>query len=301
MIYLLHGDNEFMKRQEVMKLTAGVTVQRYDGEELTPAALREALMAQSLFAEAEVVMIRNASLNVPAWAALPEAADGTGTTLILLETKPDRRTKTYKWLQKHATVTECASFTERQTAQLAAWCTAQAKVHGAALTTAQATHLIERLGRDQLRLDMVLQQLALAGEVTDAVIDELVPLPKEESVFLLLQAALAGKAERVQQIVAYLETESGADGAYQTLGLLATQAVQLSALVLAGGDVARVAADFGAHPYALRQMAGQAKGLAAADTARIVTALSEADARMKTTGVAPWLLLETALQTIALD
>ncbi|MDO4781363.1 MAG: DNA polymerase III subunit delta [Candidatus Saccharibacteria bacterium] len=298
MIYLLHGDNEFMKRQEVAKLVGDAAVRRYDGDDLTLATLQEALMAQSLFAEAEVVVMRDLSMNTAVWAALPEVAEGAEATLILLETKPDKRTKTYKWLQKHATVTECASLTERQTPQLAAWCVAQAKAHGAGLTTAQAMRLIERLGYDQLRLDMVLQQLALVDEVTDAVIDELVPLPKTESVFLLLQVALAGEAERVQQIVAYLEAESGADGAYQTLGLLATQTVQLGALVLAGGDAARVAADFGAHPYALRQLATQAKGLSADDVALIIAALGEADMQMKTTNAAPWLLLETALARI---
>lgn len=298
MIYLLHGDNEFAKRQELAKLVGDVAVRRYDGEELTPATLQEALMAQSLFTASQIVVVRDMSANTAVWAVLPEVAGDTETTLILLETKPDKRTKTYKWLQKHATATECASLTERQTPQLAAWCVTQAKAYDVILTTAQATRLIERLGYDQLRLDMVLQQLALADEVTDVVIDELVPLPKTESVFLLLQAALAGEAERVQQIVAYLEAESGADGAYQTLGLLASQAVQLGALVLADGDTARVAADFGANPYALRQLATHAKGLSADDATLIIAVLGEADVQMKTTNAAPWLLLETALARI---
>ncbi|MDO4774006.1 MAG: DNA polymerase III subunit delta [Candidatus Saccharibacteria bacterium] len=299
MIYLLHGDNEFCKRQELTKLTDGAVMQRYDGEELTVAALQEALMAQSLFAAADVVVIRDLSANTAVWAALPEVTEGTETTLILLETKPDKRTKTYKWLQKHAAVIECASFTERQVPQLAKWCVERAATHGVKVTTAQATRLIERLGRDQLRLDMVLQQLALAGVVTDAVIDELVPLPKTESVFLLLQAALAGDGARVGQIIAYLEADGGPDGAYQTLGLLASQAVQLSALVLSDGDTARVAADFGANPYALRQLAGIARRLSATEAAQVVVALAEADMQMKTTSVAPWLLLEAALARIA--
>ena len=287
-----------MKRHAVAEALAGLSATRRDGEALTVGELRELLTAQSLFGGAEAVVLSHLSLNSDVWAAVPEVAADSDTTLMLLETKPDKRTKTYKWLQKHATVVENTNFTERQTPQLATWCVERTATYGAQLTTQQAMRLIERLGRDQLRLDMVLQQVALADEVNDDLIDQLVPLPKTESVFLLLQAALAGNGRRVSEIVAYLEAESGVDGAYQTLGLLASQVTQLSALVLSGGDVARVAADFGAHPFVLQQLAAQMKKLSACDVARIVTTLSEADRQMKTTNVAPWLLLEIALVKI---
>lgn len=244
-------------------------------------------------------MVSDLSLNSEVWAALPDVAVGSDTTLVLLETKPDKRTKTYKWLQKNAEMAECAQFTDRQLSQLAAWCVEQGAVRGAKLTTAQAMRLIERLGRDQLRLDMVLQQLALADEVSDDLIDQLVPLAKAESVFLLFQAALDGDSRRVGEIVAYLETESGPDGAYQTLGLLASQAAQLSALVLSGGDTARVAADLAVNPYALRQLATPTRRLNQGELGLIVASLAEADQQMKTTGLSPWLLLELALLRIA--
>lgn len=295
MIYLFHGDNEFEKRAALAALVGDMEVVRRDGEELTTAEVCEVVMGQSLFAAERAVVITDASQNLALWRDLPELLSGAATTVVLLETKLDKRTKTYKWLQNHAEVREYAHFTERQKPQLSVWCIERATVHGAVLTAAQATTLINRLGFDQSRLDLVLQQLALAGELNDELINALVPLAPAESAFELFAAMMDGDQGKVRAITAYLEAESGDDGAYQTLGLLVSQLVQLNALVLSGGDTGAVARDFAAHPYALRKVAPYAARMTQAQLAVINSALAQADEHMKTTRVSPWLLVETAL------
>ena len=295
MIHLLHGDNEFEKRAALAALVGDMEVVRRDGEELTATEVCEVVMGQSLFAVKQAVVITDASQNVALWRDLPELLGDTATTVVLVETKLDKRTKTYKWLQNHAEAGEYTHFTERQKPQLSTWCVERATVHGAVLTAAQATTLINRLGFDQLRLDLVLQQLALAGELNDELIDALVPLAPAESAFELFAAMLDGNRGKVRVITAYLEAESGDDGAYQTLGLLVSQLVQLNALVLSGGDTEAVARDFAAHPYALRKVAPYARRTTQAQLAVINSALAQADEHMKTTRVSPWLLVETAL------
>jgi len=298
-IYLLYGDNEFEKRAALAALVGDMEVVRRDGEELTAAEICELVMGQSLFAAEQAVVITDASQNVALWRDLPELLGDTATTVVLLEAKFDKRTKTYKWLQNHAEVTGYTHFTERQKPQLGAWCVDRAKVYGAVLTAAQATTLIDRLGFDQLRLDMVLQQLALASELNDELINALVPLAPAESAFELFAAMLDGNREKVRAIIAYLEAESGDDGAYQTLGLLVSQLVQLNALVLSSGDTGAVARDFAAHPYVLRKVAPYAARMTQAQLAVINSALAQADEHMKTTRVSPWLLVEAALIDIA--
>ena len=295
MIYLFYGDNEFEKRAALAALVGDMEVVRRDGEELTATEVCEVVMGQSLFAVKQAVVITDASQNVALWRDLPELLGDTATTVVLLETKLDKRTKTYKWLQNHAEVRECAHFTERQKPQLSAWCIERATVHGAVLTARQATTLIDRLGFDQLRLDLVLQQLALAGELNDELIDALVPLAPAESAFELFAAMLDGDRGKVRVITAYLEAGSGDDGAYQTLGLLVSQLVQLNALVLSSGDTGAVARDFAAHPYALRKVAPYAARITQAQLTVINSALAQADEHMKTTRVSPWLLVEAAL------
>lgn len=295
MIYLFHGDNEFEKRAALAALVGDMEVVRRDGEELMTAEVCEVVMGQSLFTLEQAVVIADASQNVALWRELPELLSDTATTVVLLEAKLDKRTKTYKWLQSHAEVRECAHFTERQKPQLSAWCIERATVHGVVLTATQATALIDRLGFDQLRLDLVLQQLALAGELNDELIDALVPLAPAESAFELFAAMLDGDQGKVRAIIAYLEAGSGDDGAYQTLGLLVSQLVQLNALVLSSGDTGAVARDFAAHPYALRKVAPYAARITQAQLTVINSALAQADEHMKTTRVSPWLLVEAAL------
>ena len=299
MIYVFFGENEFLKRQNVCEIVGDAAVQRRDGEELSVGDLRELLTGQTLFGGDEPVIIADLSQNAEVWAVFPEIAALSDRTVILLETKLDKRTKAYKQLAKLATLQECTPLSERQRSELVKWALARAKEQGAELSRQQIETLIDRLGYDQLRLDAVFAQLALADEITNALIDQFVPLAKSESVFELFDAAIRGDVETVHRIIAYLEMTSGDDGAYQTMGLLGSQVTNLYALALADGDVQAVAKDFGAHPFVLRQLTGLVRQLDRTDMARISAALAEADMQMKTTGVAPWLLVEAALVRVA--
>ena len=300
MLYVLCGENEFDKRQKLAALIAGGAVpERYDGEQLDAASLRDIMQGQSLFALERTVIISQLSDNAALWAELPAITVSGSTEVILLENKLDKRTKTYKWLRKNAEMYEFAPLNERQKPKLVKWCVSEAKKRGCTLSAAQAERLIDRLGYDQLRLNNFIEQLALAGKITDDLLDKMAPLSKSESVFELFAAALSGNTERVHEIIAYLEIEGGADSAYQTMGLLASQAVNLSALVLSGGDKAIVAADFSVNPYALQKLSSYARGIDVDRLAAIHHSLFYADLQMKTTSVSPWLLIETALVEIA--
>ena len=299
MIYVFFGENEFSKRQKVDEVLGDRIARRRDGEELTIGDLRELLTGQTLFGGDEPIIITDLSQNSDVWAVFPEIAGLADETVILLETKLDKRTKTYKNLAKNATVQECASLGERQRPELVKWAIDRTKERGTKLTKKQIETLVDRLGYDQLRLDNLFAQLSLLDEVTDDLIDQLVPLAKSESVFELLDATIRGDFGSIQRIISYLEMTSGDDGAYQTIGLLASQAMNLLALVLSDIDTQKVAQDFGVHPYALRQLSPLARQLDKIAALRICRILLQADMQMKTTGVEPWLLVETALMKIA--
>ena len=299
MIYVFFGENEFSKRQKVDEVLGDRIARRRDGEELTIGDLRELLTGKTLFGGEEPIIITDLSQNSEVWAEFPEIAKLSDELVILLETKLDKRTKTYKNLAKNATVQEFASLGERQRPELVKWAIDRTKERGTKLTKKQIETLVDRLGYDQLRLDNLFAQLSLLDEVTDDLIDQLVPLAKSESVFELLDATIRGDFGSIQRIISYLEMTSGDDGAYQTIGLLASQAMNLLALVLSDIDTQKVAQDFGVHPYALRQLSPLARQLDKIAALRICRILLQADMQMKTTGVEPWLLVETALMKIA--
>ena len=299
MIYVFFGENEFSKRQKVDEVLGDRIARRRDGEELTIGDLRELLTGKTLFGGEEPIIITDLSQNSDVWAVFPEIAGLADETVILLETKLDKRTKTYKNLAKNAIVQECASLGERQRPELVKWAIDRTKERGTKLTKKQIETLVDRLGYDQLRLDNLFAQLSLLDEVTDNLIDQFVPLAKSESVFELLDATIRGDFGSIQRIISYLEMTSGDDGAYQTVGLLASQAMNLLALDLSNIDAQKVAQDFGVHPYALRQLSPLARQLDKIAALRICRILLQADMQMKTTGVEPWLLVETALMKIA--
>ena len=295
MIYLLCGDNEFEKQAALVALVGDADVVRYDGEELTLADMQEIAIGQTLFSQSAVYVISKLSENFDIWSRLSELPFDDDKTVILLESKLDKRTKTYKWLQKTAKTQEFLPLSDRQKPQLISWCEAQARERGYKLTCMQIGTLIDRLGFDQLRLSNFLDQLALAENITNELINDLVPLARSENVFDLFVAALSKDYEMVHSIISYLESESGTDGAYQTMGLLASQATNMAALVLSGGDSNMVAADFSVNPYVLQRLSSSARTIDIEHLRRINDALFQADLQMKTTGVNPWLLIETAL------
>ncbi|RKV91122.1 MAG: hypothetical protein D8G53_16015 [Candidatus Saccharimonas sp.] len=298
MIHLLYGDNEFEKRAALAALVGDADVVRYDGEELTLADMQEITIGQTLFTQSSVYVISKLSENSDIWSQLPDMQFDEDNTIILIESKLDKRTKTYKWLQKTAKTQEFLPLSDRQKPQLISWCEVQARERGYRLTHTQIGMLIDRLGFDQLRLSNFLDQLALAEEITDELIDQLVPLARSENVFDLFVAALSKDYETVHNIISYLESESGLDGAYQTMGLLASQATNMAALVLAGGDNKTVAADLSVNPYVLQRLSSSARTVDIEHLRRISDALFQADLQMKTTGVNPWLLIETALVSL---
>ena len=292
---VLHGENDFEKRQALAGLVADVEPERYDGETLTLESLRELCIGQTLFASERTIIVYGLSDNGELWPQLPEVLHDAMSTIILVEGKLDKRTKAYKWLTKHATVKEFASLSDRQRPVLIDWAVKRATHYGYVLDAALAGELIDRLSVDQLRLDSVLEQLSFVENLTLEALETVVPLAKSENVFGLFEAALQGRVSDVKRIIAYLEHTEGDDGAYMTMGLLASQLFSLNALVLANGDSSRVAEDLGVHPFALQKLTPLARNITPDKLRSINLAFSRADEQMKSTGTKPWILVEIAL------
>ncbi len=302
MIYLIYGDNDYQKEQAVAKIVSKDDLERRDGETIDEASLRDVLFGLSLFESNRPVLISGLSQNDVLWQKLPEIlAAEVDKTVLLVDSKVDKRSKTYKWLQKNAEVAEYVQLIAYQRAQLMKWLEQQAKEQGVILTTAQQDFIIDRLGFDQMRLVNFIRQLSLAGEVDDQLLELMLPLAKSENIFGLFEASLDGDIAKVQSTIKYLEQTSDSDGAFMTMGLLASQAVNLSALVLSGGYTDRVVADFGVKPFALKGLSRHFRRVNHSRLRRIIGALHNADTQMKSTNVSPWLLIELALINIAKD
>lgn len=293
-LVLISGENEFEKRDALKRISKGREVERYDGEELSFEKLQELIIGQTLFTTDSLRIVSGLSDNLDLWTRIPDILSAD-SNLVLVEGKPDKRTKTYKWLVKHAEVFDYPTFSDKQRPQMIAWVIERAGSHGLTLNRTLASELVARLGHDQMRVDSVLEQLSFVDDLTPEKLQHIVPLAKSESVFGLFEAGLRGRVVDVQRIISYLEQTEGDDGAYMTMGLLASQLFSLNALVLANGDSSRVAEDLGVHPFVLQKLTPLARNITPDKLRSINLAFSRADEQMKSTGTKPWILVEIAL------
>lgn len=300
MITLLTGENSFELERALGALVGAFdgVVERIDGSELELKQLPDLLMGGTLFSERRLIVIKGLSDNKVLWPILsdwlPRVSEDV--QLVLIEPKPDKRTKTYKDIQKLASVQEFKLWGERDSSVAERWVSDEATQLGFLLDAKNARLLVARVGIDQWRLYRALEKLAVLDEVNEALIIDIIEQNPAENVFNLFEAALRGNVHEVRQMIETLELT---EDPYRVFGLLSGQAFQLFAVALADKPSAEVAKDIGAHPYAVSKLVSYTKKLGKTGGKRVIAAFAEADAGMKTSVAEPWLLIERALMKVA--
>lgn len=295
MITVLTGENSYTSAQTLRGIVESFDgeTERYDGAELDVRQLPDLFAGATLFAPERLIVIRGLSANKSLWTEVEPWVGQVGpdTHVVLLEPSPDKRTKTYKALQKHASLTDHKQLAEPD---LKSWLEVIARRHEVELTRDAATHLIARVGHDQWRLAAELEKLVLAQKpITPKLIEDITEPYPESTAFQLLDAVFAGQTERAVEL---LDQISQREDPHQFLGLLSSQLMAAFAIVTAGSrrpdDIAR---ELGLHPFVVKKLSGPAGRLGRGGVSRLVEALAHADERMKTTAVDPWRQLEIAL------
>lgn len=296
MITLITGENSFENERALGRIVAsfGGMPERVDGSELALGRLPELVMGATLFSPQRLVIVKGASENKIVWEALETwlGRVSPDVHLVLVEPKPDKRTRTYRQLQKAAELIETKPYSERDSAILEQWVLEEATRLGLTLDKKSAHVLVRRVGVDQWRLYYALEKLAVLESVTPEVIERVVEAEPSESVFRLFETALKGDAQGVSAALGVLEAT---EDAYRLFGLLSGQVFHLAVLSVASKPHGEVAKDFGVHPFAMQSLAPYARMYSHRQVGRMLEAFADADVRMKTTATDPWLLIEEAL------
>jgi DNA polymerase-3 subunit delta len=298
-IYLFVGENSFEVEREVARQIAAFEgeVEKYDGEILVVADLQDLLQGQTLFSDKRLIIVKHLSENKAVWEILASRIElmSSGIDLLLIEPKPDKRTKAYKDIVKQAILKNFPVWTHRDTNQTLRWVADEAKNRGVGLTDKHARHLVQRVGFDQWRLHHAIEKLSLTGDISIEIIDELIEANPDENIFALLNTALRGDAKGIQDSIANLKLSNDA---YQTFGLLSSQILQLSALALTDKTSDEVAKDIGAHPFVLSKLAQYAMRLSKNEIKALIDETADTDMLMKSSGLDPWLHIEQLLLRI---
>lgn len=295
MITLIYGANALAARHALQKLMSGYAaeeVERYEGAELPRELLPEIFQGASLFSSKKLVIVRDASGQKALWSDLGEWVQRIPeeTHLVLVEEVPDKRTKTFKTLQKHARLIECTPLDEREAVEWIIGRVPEMKRDAAKL-------LVERVGLDQWLLSNELEKILLQDDVSLQAVRDAVEITPQARVFALLDAVLASRVDEVQQLVADCV---GREDPYKFFGLLAGQVFQLAVMSAADGRAPEaVAKDIGAHPYPLKKLQAKARQMSRADISHLVKLVARLDEDMKLSKGEPWLLLERTLIQMA--
>lgn len=301
MIYFLTGEN-WHERDRALKvlISQGGEVPEYlDVEKLTTDSFKEILGAQTLFSQKRCIVVKHLSENKVVWDSLgtmlPDTPDDD-LVLILVEDKPDKRTKTYKALQKSATVQEFPAWTERDSGLATEWLLHEAKRRGIPLKTRDASQVVQLTGADQGRLAAALEKLSLMQEITSESIEASIDAYAVDNVFILLETALRADVSQLQSMTVSLRQ---IEDAYRVFGLLSSQLMQLAALVYSEKSPNEVARDIGAAPFVLSKLAPFAARISKSDMRRLLMWAAETDMQMKSISIEPWVLVEQLLLKIA--
>lgn len=295
MITVLTGENSFEIHEALQALRDAFDGQpeQFDGSMLTLNQLPEMMMGSSLFAEKRLVVIHDLSLNNDLWTRLtewlPRVSDDIH--LVLVETKPDKRTSSYKALKELANLQEFVALNERDRTKVEEWVVKRAQEQSVPIDTSLARHLVERVGVDQWQLSHAIDKLALVDVIDRDTIDEVIDAIPSENVFQLFELALSGKRERLRDILRTLELT---EDPYTVFALLSSQVLQLVALAMAE-ETDNPVKDFGIHPYVAGKLKAQAKKMSKRDAQQLSVLFAKADADIKTSRGEPWLVIEQAL------
>ncbi len=296
MISAVIGENDFENERTLQRLVADFNgnPEKIDGELLEVKQLPDLLMGMSLFATKRFVVIKNMSANKSLWSIFEDWIDHVSDDihLVLVDAKPDKRTKTYKILQKKATLYESHIWTERDTIKAEKWVEEESGRLGNMLDKKSAHTLVAWVGVDQWALWQALQKLVLLDAITPEVIQQFIEPNETENAFQLFEAALKGDAKKVKKMLEVLEKT---EDPYRLFGLLSGQAFQLLALGVADVPEGAVASDLGVHPFVVSKLQSHAKKLGKSGAVEVLAAFAEADTGLKTSLAEPWLLLERAL------
>lgn len=299
MITVLTGDNSFEVREALQSIVSAFagSAERIDGASLELRQLPDLLMGGTLFADMRLVIISDLSSNTQLWQKLPDWLPRVSDDvhLVLIDTKPDKRTGAYKALKDTATIKEFPAWGDRDQHKAEQWLEARAKAQHVALDKKSVHHIVSRVGVDQWALANALDTVSLLDTITAEKINQTIVAHPSENIFELFETALNGNREVLRDMLHTLEIQ---EDPYATFALLSSQAFSLAAVTYAD-DTQNPSKDFAIHPFVAQKLTRHAKRLGKQKVSKLMKQFAQTDADMKVSKAEPWLLIEQLLFSMA--
>ena len=312
-VYVLHGDEDFLKRQALSVLRGLVLgpegsdfgLSSHDGDRATFAAVHDELATLPFLAPRRLVVVSGADPFVTRYRPALEkyVAQPAPTGVLVLDVKSwPATTRLAKLVPAEATLSCKAPPASR----VPPWCVKwAAERHGKQLAQTAAGLLVDLVGPDMGQLDQELTKLAVyvgpAARIEAADVDRLVGSSRAESTWKIFDAIGEGQGGAALAILGRL-FEQGED----PIRILAAFSLQLRRLAQAyrrnrqGQPLALALSEVGVPPFATRGAEQQLRHLGRRRAERLYDWLLETDLGLKgSSALPPRTLLERLVVRLA--
>ncbi len=304
-VYLIYGSEELLLERAVKRLRdrlAAVAdldfnLEAFDGSSTSADAIIGAANTMPFMSDRRLVIVHAVDKleasdleSLAAYARDPAPS----TCLVLVATKIARNSKLYRAVAANGVAYEYAA---PKRSEYAGEVVKMLQSRGKRISHSAAQVLVERVGRDLLRLDTEAGKLAAyvgdTGVISEEDVSQAVAAGAAASVFELTDAVGERDTRLALQLLVRLM-----DGGESPLGIHAMLTRHVRALVGARALAVRgmgpeaMAAELGMAPWLARNAAHQASHFEPAELARAIAALADAEEQMKTSAADAGLVLE---------
>lgn len=292
-VYLLYGEEAYLKKQYKEKLTKAMLPQgdtvnyaRFEGKGTDPAALIDLAETMPFFAERRLIVVEDSGFfksSEPQLAGyikeMPETA-----CFLFVENEVDKRGKMYKAVQAKGRAVELGRQDEKT---LLYWIAGCVKREGKQITEAAARHLVECAGTDMENLTQEMEKLFSYAidrpEIKIEDIDEICTVQITNKIFDMIEA-VAGKQQK-KALDYYYDLLALKEPPMRILYLLSRQfrlLLEVKELRQLGMDKSQIAKTAKLHPFVAGKYMQQCRNFSSAQLRAIMEEAADLEELVKT-------------------
>lgn len=271
--YLLYGSEDYLKklyrdklRAAILKDGSDMNYSYFEGKDVDPRKVSEAVQTLPFFSDYRLVIIENSGL-FKSQSEMSEQLENTPQSSIILfvETEIDKRSKLFKFVRDHGTVSEMNGLDEKN---LKLFVASLLEQEGKKITEATIAYFLDKTGTDMVNICSEVEKVISYSIGRDIVlqedIDAIVTTQISGKIFLMIDAI--GSKQQSKALSLYYDLLSVREKPMSILYLITRHfniLMQAKNLQSLGYNPSSMGEMIGVPPFAVNKYLGQAKNFSA--------------------------------------
>lgn len=226
--------------------------------------------------------------------------------VIFAESDIDKRRKTYKYLSKNSQIVNVDKLSRQE---LVKWIAKRFKTYDKDISLHIVNYMIEMINyleessdKNLYDVDNTIKMLCgLDSEITELVINQYIEVPIEQNIFKMMDAISTKEITTAIQILNQLVNNGEAEiKIFFLINQQFRNILKTKLLLSEGHSSSTIASKLEIHPFVAKKAGQFASQFTVKQLNNIISMLEDVDTAMKSSGIAPMLLIEKAIFDIAL-